>query len=215
MEKEHKTKVVIYEDNPDLLFTLSKMIDSYDDFELMGAFSNANNVLIDVELRNPDVILMDIDLPGTSGKDALKQIKAKHPGIDIIMLTVFDDNENIFESIQSGASGYLLKSTSSVKIIEAIKDVKEGGAPMTPQVAKKVLQLLPRSEKEAKADIYLTPREVDVLTLLTKGYSYKMIAVALEISIDTVRHFIKVIYKKLHVNSMTEAVSKALKDKLV
>ncbi len=215
MEPEHKIKVLIFEDNPDLLFTLSKMIDSYDDFELMGSFPNANNVINDIELRNPDVILMDIDLPGTSGKEALKQIKEKYPEIDIIMLTVFDDNENIFESIQSGASGYLLKSTSSTKIIEAIKDVKEGGAPMTPQVAKKVLQLLPRSEKEAKTDIYLTPREVDVLTLLTKGYSYKMIAAELQISIDTVRHFIKVIYKKLHVNSMTEAVSKALKDKLV
>jgi len=215
MEKEHKIKVLVYEDNPDLLFTLSKMIDSYDDFELTGAFPNANNVINDVELRNPDVILMDIDLPGMSGIDALKKIKPAYPDIEIIMLTVFDDNENIFESIQSGASGYLLKSTSSVKIIEAIKDVKEGGAPMTPQVAKKVLQILPRATNDAKESIYLTPREVDVLTLLTKGYSYKMIAAGLEISIDTVRHFIKVIYKKLHVNSMTEAVSKALKDKLV
>jgi DNA-binding NarL/FixJ family response regulator len=215
MEKQSKTAILIYEDKPDLLYTLSKMIDSCDDFRLMGAMPNANNVLQDMEKHHPDVILMDIDLPGISGKDALKEIKSHYPDTEIIMLTVFDDNENIFECIRSGASGYLLKSTSHQKIIEAIKDVKEGGAPMTPQVAKKVLQLLPKSSSEAKESVYLTSREVQVLSFLTKGYSYKMIASELEISIDTVRHFIKVIYKKLHVNSMTGAVSKAIKDKLV
>jgi len=212
---ENQIKILIYEDKVDLLYTLSKMLDSYKGFKLMGAMPNANNVLKDMELHYPDVILMDIDMPGTSGKEALKEIKSHYPEVEIIMLTVFDDNENIFECIQSGASGYLLKSTSSEKIIEAIKDVKEGGAPMTPQVAKKVLQLLPKAVNETKESTHLTSREVQVLSYLTKGYSYKLIASELNISIDTVRHFIKIIYKKLHVNSMTGAVSKAIKDKLV
>jgi DNA-binding NarL/FixJ family response regulator len=215
MEKQPKIGVCIYEDNPELLFTLSKMIESYPDFLLAGAFPNANNVEKDITSHKPDVILMDIDMPGTSGKDALKKIKSSHPETEIIMLTVFDDNENIFECIQSGASGYLLKSTSSEKIIGAIKDVKEGGAPMTPQVAKKVLQLLPKASNEITESTYLTPREIQVLNLLTKGYSYKMIAAELQISIDTIRFFIKSIYKKLHVNSVSGAVSKAIKDKLV
>jgi DNA-binding NarL/FixJ family response regulator len=215
MEKQNKIVILIYEDNPDLLFTLSKMIDSFSAFLLMGAFPNANNVLRDVELQHPDVILMDIDLPGISGKEALKKIKSKYPDVEVIMLTVFDDNENIFECIRAGASGYLLKSTPTEKIIEAIKDVKEGGAPMTAQVAKKVLQLLPRDINEIRESPSLTSREVQVLSFLTKGYSYKMIASELQISIDTVRHFIKAIYKKLHVHSMTEAVSKAINNKLV
>jgi DNA-binding NarL/FixJ family response regulator len=215
MENQIKTVILIYEDNSDLLFTLSKMIDSYSAFRLVGAFPNANNVLRDVELQKPDVILMDIDLPGTSGKEALKKVKAHFPEVEIIMLTVFEDNKNIFECIQLGASGYLLKSTSPGKIIEAIKDVKEGGAPMTAQVAKKVLQLLPKAINESKESVSLTAREIQVLSFLTKGYSYKMISSELQISIDTVRHFIKVIYKKLHVHSMTEAVSKAIKDRLV
>lgn len=212
---EKQIKILIYEDKQDLLFTLSKMIDTYPGFKLMGAMAHANNVLKEVESYHPDVILMDIDMPGTSGKVALKEIKSHYPEVEIIMLTVFDDNENIFECILSGASGYLLKSTSPEKIIEAIKDVKEGGAPMTAQVAKKVLQLLPKEANETKESTYLTTREVQVLSFLTKGYSYKLIASELQISIDTVRHFIKIIYKKLHVNSMTGAVSKAIKDKLV
>jgi DNA-binding NarL/FixJ family response regulator len=215
MENQNKIGIMIYEDKTDLLYTLSKVIDSHNGFKLLGAFPNANNVLKEVELHRPDVILMDIDMPGTSGKTALREIKSHYPDIDIIMLTVFDDNENIFECIQAGASGYLLKSTSHAKIIEAIKDVKEGGAPMTSQVAKKVLQLLPRTSVETKETTHLTSREVEVLSFLTKGYSYKMIAQELNISIDTVRHFIKIIYKKLHVNSMTGAVSKAIKDRLV
>lgn len=215
MEKQSKIGIFIYEDKPDLLYTLSKMVDSYDGFILMGAFPNANNVLKNIELHHPDVVLMDIDMPGTSGRDALKTIKSHYPDVDIIMLTVFDDNENIFDCIQSGASGYLLKSTSPAKIIDAIKDVKEGGAPMTAQVAKKVLQLIPRAINTEKEPTHLTSREVQVLSFLTKGYSYKMIASELQISIDTVRHFIKIIYKKLHVNSMTGAVSKAIKDRLV
>jgi len=217
MGNQNKIKILVYEDSPDLLYTLSHMVKSCADFELMGAFSNANDVVKDVETHQPDVILMDIDLPGTSGKEALKKIKSsfQYRVFEIIMLTVFDDNENIFECILSGASGYLLKITPPEKIIEAIREVKEGGAPMTPKVAKKVLQLIPKASGEAKDSIHLTPREVEVLNLLTMGYSYKMIANELQVGIETIRYFIKAIYKKLHVNSVSGAVSKALKEGLV
>src|SRR6185437_11457530 len=172
MGNQNKIKILVYEDSPDLLYTLSHMVKSCADFELMGAFSNANDVVKDVETHQPDVILMDIDLPGTSGKEALKKIKSsfQYRVFEIIMLTVFDDNENIFECILSGASGYLLKITPPEKIIEAIGEVKDS--------------------------IHLTPREVEVLNLLTMGYSYKMIANELQVGIETIRYFIKAIYKK-------------------
>ena len=212
---EDITKIVIYEDNPDLLQTLSELIESTKDFNLLGAFSNAENVLSDMERLKPGIVLMDIEMPGINGRDALKKIKSTYPETEIIMLTVFDDNENIFDCIQSGASGYLLKRTPPERIVEAIKDVKHGGVSMTPSVAKKVLQSLSKAHSDSSVSAGLSPREVQILTLLTRGFSYKMISSELSISIDTVRTFIKRIYKKLHVNSMTEAVSKAFKDRLV
>ncbi len=210
---ENITGIVIYEDNPDLLQTLSVLIESTDDFSLLGAFSNANNAVEDVKKLRPAVIIMDIDMPGITGNEALKKIKAAYPETEIMMLTVFEDNKNIFDCLQSGASGYLLKRTPSLKIVEAIRDIKMGGAPMTPTVAKKVLQLLPRTSVESSELANLAPREAQILTLLTRGFSYKMIAAELSISIDTVRTYIKRIYKKLHVNSMVEAVSKAFKER--
>jgi len=215
MERNNKIKILLYEDNPDLLYTLSQMVKSCADFRLMGALPDAGNILNEVGLHRPDVILMDIDLPVISGKEALKKVKQHYPDVEVIMLTVFDDNANIFECILSGASGYLLKITPPEKIIEAINEVKEGGAPMTPMVAKKVLQLLPKTLGETKKSVHLTPREVEVLTWLTKGYSYKMIANELQLGIETIRFHIKAIYKKLHVNSVSGAVSKAITDKLV
>jgi DNA-binding NarL/FixJ family response regulator len=212
---EDITQIVIYEDNPDLLQSLSELIISIPDFNLLGAFPNAENVLNDMEKLKPEIVLMDIEMPGINGKDALKKIKSKYPDTEIIMLTVFEDNANIFESIKSGASGYILKRTPSDKIVESIKDVKKGGVSMTPSVAKKILQLLPKSYSETTESVNLSPRETQILTLLTRGFSYKMISSELNISIDTVRTFIKRIYKKLHVNSMTEAVSKAINEKLV
>ncbi|HTA26584.1 MAG TPA: response regulator transcription factor, partial [Bacteroidia bacterium] len=131
---ENITGILIYEDNPDLLQTLSVLIESTDDFSLLGAFSNANNAVEDVKSLRPDVIIMDIDMPGITGNEALKKIKAAYPETEIMMLTVFEDNKHIFDCLQSGASGYLLKRTPSLKIVEAIRDIKMGGAPMTPTV---------------------------------------------------------------------------------
>ncbi len=207
--------VFIYEDNPDLLQSLQWMIKAYKDFRVVGAKQLANDVIEDMKACKPDVVLMDIDMPETSGLEALKKIKSNFEDIEVLMLTIFDSNENIFNCIQAGASGYLLKGTLPERIMEAIRDVKEGGAPMTPVVAKKALALLTKVSGESKNTAGLTPREQQVLSYLTKGFSYKMIAHELQISIDTVRHFIKGVYKKLHVNSMAEAISKAMKDRLV
>ncbi len=142
-----------------------------------------------MEKLGPNIVLMDIDMPGINGRDALKKIKSAYPDTEIIMLTVFDDNVNIFDCIQSGASGYLLKRTPPEKIVEAIRDVRQGGVSMTPSVAKKVLQLLPVSDAPLAESVNLSPREVQILTLLTRGFSYKMISAELSISIDTVRTF--------------------------
>ncbi|HRF25439.1 MAG TPA: response regulator transcription factor [Chitinophagaceae bacterium] len=179
----------------------------------MAVLPNAQTVLNDIEVFKPAVILMDIDMPGISGVQALKQIRAIDNDLPVIMFTVFDDDDNIFEAMCNGASGYLLKNNFE-QIMPAITEVMNGGAPMTSAVAKRVLQLFahPHSKKDVCSveDANLTRRENDLLQLLVKGYSYKMIAVELNIALETVRAHIKKIYKKLHVNSATEAVYKLL-----
>jgi len=159
--------------------------------------------------------LMDIDMPEVNGVEAVKRIRKLNPQLPIIMLTVFDDNENIFKAIYAGASGYILKRYVTVEIVAAIHNVLTGGAPMTGTVAKKVLQMLPVAISAEEENQVLTVKEKDILQLLVNGYSYKMIASEISISIDTVRFHIKKIYDKLHVHSSTGAVSKAIKEKLI
>ena len=166
----------------------------------------------------PDVVLMDIDMPGMNGIDGVKNIRSVRPETHIIMLTVFDDNQRVFDAICAGATGYLLKRTPDEKIIDAIRDVQTGGAPMTSRIAKQVLQLFSvqqNSQQQSTIDYQLTKRETETLSWLVKGYSYKMIAENMEVSIDTVRAHIKKIYEKLHVHSMNEAVAKAIRQKIV
>jgi DNA-binding NarL/FixJ family response regulator len=172
-------------------------------------------VEIDIRELDPDVVLMDIDMPVVNGVEAVRRIRKINESLPIIMLTVFDDNENIFNAICAGASGYILKRYASDEIPAAIRNVLSGGAPMTGSVARKVLLMVPtaRNTEEEKTD--LSTRETQILQLLVQGYSYKMIAASVGISLDTVRFHIKKIYDKLHVHSATEAVSKAIKDKLV
>jgi len=210
-------RLIIYEDNRELRESFSALIKLSDGIELIGAFENCLNVEKETATLNPDVVLMDIDLPGMSGIEAVKKIKSTNPEVQIVMLTVFDDNTRIFDSICAGASGYLLKRTPPQKIIEAIFDAKSGGAPMTSSVARQVLEIFSklRSEKARQQDYNLTQREHETLTWLVKGFSYKMIAGKMEISIDTVRAHIKKIYEKLHVHSLGEAVAKAINQKLV
>jgi len=158
---------------------------------------------------------MDIDMPAVNGVQAVKMIRKINDNLPVIMLTVFDDNENIFKAICAGASGYILKRYATEEIPSAIRNVLTGGAPMTGSVARKVLQMVPQAKDEQQEKADLSKKETDILQLLVNGYSYKMIATEIGISIDTVRFHIKKIYDKLHVHSATEAVSHALKNKLL
>lgn len=206
-------KILIYEDNENLAQSMKVLFDWQHDYELLAVLPNAQTVLSDLETFSPDVVLLDIDMPGITGVEALKQIRSVNEKLAVIMFTVFDDDDNIFEAMCNGASGYLLKNNFE-QVMPAIDDVMNGGAPMTSAVAKRVLQLFAhpkaRQSNAAIEDAELTKRENDLLQLLVKGYSYKMIAAEMGIALETVRAHIKKIYKKLQVNSATEAVYKVL-----
>ncbi|MDI9865973.1 response regulator transcription factor [Flectobacillus longus] len=210
-------KIIVYEDNPDLRESLSVLLRGSMGFELVGAFVNCENVEAQVNLYKPDVVLMDIDMPVANGINGLKTIKRIAPHVNVLMFTVFDDNENIFEAICSGAVGYMLKRTPPTKLLEAIIDAHHGGAPMTSSIARKVLQMLPQQQPRVADNVSykLTERETEILNLLVKGNSYKMIADKCGITMDTVRSHIKKIYDKLHVHSQTEAVAKAIHERIV
>lgn len=212
---EEKIKVIYYEDNGNLREGISFLIQSTPQLDLLATFSNADTVKVDTEELKPDVILMDIDMPGTNGIDAVAIVKAVSPKTQVIMLTVFDNEEKIFNAIRNGASGYLLKHTPPSEIIDSIFDVNKGGSPMTANVARKVLQYFQSQPKAQKEDYNLSERELQIVKGLVSGYSYKAIASELFISIDTVRSHIRRIYEKLHVNSKTEAVLKAINEGLV
>jgi DNA-binding NarL/FixJ family response regulator len=194
---------------------MQALIQEETDFELLAAMPNAETAATDIEELKPDVVLMDIDMPTVNGVQAVRTIRKINKNLPIIMLTIFDDNENIFNAICAGASGYILKRYASEEISNAIRNVISGGAPMTGSVARKVLQMVPQAKTEEQEKSNLSKREIEILQYLVTGYSYKMIAAELKISIDGIRFHIKKIYDKLHVHSATEAVSKALKDKLI
>lgn len=208
-------RILLYDDNEAIRESLEAMISEEPDFETVATMANAETVETDIHELKPDVVLMDIDMPGVNGVEAVKKLRKINPVLPIIMLTVFDDNENIFNAICAGASGYILKRYASIEIPDAIRTVLTGGAPMTGSVAKKVLTMVPRAHSSTEEKNDLTERETAILQFLVNGYSYKMIAGELKISLDTVRFHIKKIYDKLHVHSATEAVSKALKGRLV
>lgn len=208
-------EVLIYEDNNDMRDGLAQLISRTAGLTLSGAFPDCMATEAQVKKLQPGVILMDIDLPGITGIQAVQLIRHFNIDVHIIMLTVFDTNEKIFDALCAGASGYLLKKTSPSKIVEAINDVHSGGTPMTPEIAKKVLGHFSAQPLKNKELYNLTEREKDILFCLTQGYSYKMIATQLQVSIDTVRFHIKQIYLKLQVNSAPEAVAKALREQIV
>ena len=209
-------KVAIFEDNRSLREGLAAMIGGTAGFECVGAYPNCNNLLKTVSLAKPDVVLMDIELPGINGIEAVAIIKEEFPEIKILMETIFDDDEKIFNSICAGAEGYILKHTTPAEIMDAIKEIHEGGSPMTPAIANRVLKMVKtRPEPGNKESFDLSGREKEILACLVKGMSYKMIADTCFISIETVNVHIKNIYRKLHVHSKSEAVAKAIRGRIV
>jgi len=209
-------KITIYEDNAQLREGLSILLNSTEGFSVLGAFSNPTNVVEQYNSLKPDVILMDIDMPETNGIEGLKILRKVNTDVKVLMLTVFDDNQNVFEAIKNGANGYILKKTPPAKLIEYIQEANTGGAPMSSSIATQVLKMFSsiHTSDEKQQDYNLSDRESEVLQLLVNGYSYKMIASEMFIAIDTVRSHIKKIYEKLHVNSKSEAVAKAFKGNL-
>jgi DNA-binding NarL/FixJ family response regulator len=206
-------RTLIYEDNELLRESLSSLILLNAELELVDSFQEAIEVTEHVASLHPDLLLMDIEMPGISGIEATRLVRRLHPDLAIIILTVFEDSENVLNAIKAGASGYLLKKHISLKLFDAIDEVMGGGAPMSPTVARLVINSM---QRPSNANQYnLTLREKEILNSLSQGNSYKMIAVDYRISIDTVRTHIKRIYEKLHVHSQTEAVSKALNEGLV
>ncbi len=210
--------VVIVEDNNTIREGLKLLIEGTAGYSCVGAYSNCEDLLKVIKEMTIDVILMDIDLPGISGIEGIKRIKEISQDIIILILTIYDENELIFEALCTGASGYLVKKTPPAKLLDAIKEAYEGGSPMTSNIARKVVDFFQKSKpfpKEKTEDITLTRREKEVLSGLVDGNSYKAIADKLNISIDTVRFHFRNIYKKLHVHSQSEAVVKAIREKLV
>jgi DNA-binding NarL/FixJ family response regulator len=210
-------KVVLFEDNKDLRVGIQVLLNGSPGFCCVGAYANANNLVNRLKDHTPDVVLMDIQMPGVSGIEAVAILRTEFPDLPVLMQTVFEDESKVFAAICAGANGYLLKTTSFVKLLEAIKEVAEGGSPMTPSIAAKVLKMFKTQNPKAVSGINfdLSDREKEILTLLVDGLSYKMIADKLFISYETVHSHVKKIYQKLHVNSVNEAVSKAMRNKLV
>lgn len=208
------TDLVIYEDNARLRQSLELLLGDDSGFHVVGAFPDCSNVTAHMQTLSPSLVIMDIDMPGMNGIEGVRLIKAGFPEIKVVMYTVFDDDNRIFDCICNGADGYLLKNTSPLKLIQALQELAEGGTPMSPFVAQKVFQFF-RNRNAPKETFRLTEREIEILELLVRGNSYKMIADKCVVSIDTVKKHLQNIYHKLHVNCGTEAVAKALHHKIV
>lgn len=209
-------RVIIFDDNATRREGVKLLLDSSDGFLCAGTFENFTDGIRQITETNPDVVIMDIDMPGINGIEAVRAIKSHFPECKVMMQTVFDTDDKVFESILAGASGYLLKKAPPIKLLEAITEIHEGGAPMTPEIALKVLQFFRGKEQQKIThDLLLTDKEKEVLADLVNGMSYKMIASKQDISYHTVNFHIRNIYKKLHVNSVSEAVAKALKEKII
>ena len=209
-ERAHPITVAIVEDDPCIRESLMVLINGTPGFRCVGGFANAESALLRLPEVNPEVILMDIFLPKLSGIECVRQLKTRLPSVQIVMLTGFEDDELVFDSLAAGASGYLLKRTAPARILEAIDEVRSGGSPMSSYVARKVVQTFQKAAQPAQPEFSISQREEEILALLAKGRRYKEIADSLAISIDTVRTHVRRIYEKLHVHSRTEAVVKFL-----
>ena len=208
------SRIIIFDDNQERLNSVAMLLNLSPEFTCTGTFSNANNLVKDIAGSKPDLVLMDIDMPGINGIEATKMIRTHFDALPVLMQTNFEEDERIFDSLRAGANGYLLKKTTPERFLESIREALDGGAPMTGSIATKVLRYF-SAESQAKKDYHLTDREKQILSLLTKGYSYKLIAAECNISYNTVNNHIRNIYDKLYVNSATEAISLAIRERLI
>ena len=212
-------RIAIFDDNKNIRESITLLLQTEPSFEVVGSFSHVLDCVEDVIECRPDIVLMDIEMPGMTGIEAVQTIKKEFPQIQILMQTVFEDDDRVFDSICAGASGYILKNHLNTKLVDSIKELQYGGSPMCPSIARKVLnklQQIPQQIKPGKSpDYQLTTREKEVLACLVNGLSYKMIGAELNISYETVRSHVKKIYEKLHVASLTEVVAKAINQKIV
>jgi len=215
MDQVDKVRIIIYEDNEIYRKGIIDSINSNSAFEVVGAFSNCDKLLSQLDVYRPNLVLMDISMPRVSGIEAVKMMATQFPNIPVLIQTVFEDEDKIFASVRAGASGYILKSAGPEKLLDAIQQVVDGGAAFTPVIAKKILSLVKdQSPAYEVKDFKLSNREQEILRYLVQGMSYKLIAAAAEISTETVHSHIKKIYEKLHVHSMSGAVATALKYKI-
>ncbi len=205
--------LVIFEDNDRLRESLVCLFKADERYELAGDYGHCRNAGDVIRLHKPDVVLMDIDMPGVSGIEGVKEIKTIRPQTSVVMYTVFENDEKIFDCLCAGANGYLLKKTPPARLFDAIAEVIDGGAPMSPSIARKVLDSFNGKKQAQQYD--LSAREMEVLKLLTEGHSTKVIAAALFISFETVRSHLKNIYNKLHVNCGKEAIAKVLRERIL
>ncbi len=212
-------RICIFDDNKNIRESITMLLDTVPGFEVVGSYSHVLDCIDDIRESKPDVVLMDIEMPGMTGIEAVKTLKKEFPQLLILMQTVFEDDDRVFDSVCAGATGYILKNQLNTKLIEFITDLQYGGSPMSPSIARKVLnkmqQVSQHIKPEAAPDYQLTPREKEVLACIVEGLAYKMIADKLSISYETVRSHVKKIYEKLHVASLTEAVAKAINQRIV
>ena len=208
-------RVAIIEDLREVREGLAALINGTAGFRCAGSFRTMEDALRQVNHELPDVILTDIGLPGMSGIEGIRILKQRHPDLPIVALTVYDDEEEIFDALCAGASGYLLKDTQPARLLECLREVISGGAPMSPEVARRVIKLFREFRPPDRASHNLTPAETELLKLLVEGHNYKTAAAELGISINTVSFHLRNIYEKLQVHSKTEAVSKALRERIV
>jgi len=208
-------RVAIVEDDGALLNGLRRIIDSSQGFSCAAAFGSAEDALSGLANQPPDVLLLDIQLPGMPGSEAVRHFRERWPALKVLMLTVFTDEEKVFGSICNGANGYLLKSTPPAQLLEAIAAAHHGGSPLSPQVARQIVALFQKTGPPQPPAQPLSPQELRLLSLLAEGYGYGGAAERMEVSINTVRNYIRSVYEKLHVHSKSEAVSAALRQGLI
>ncbi|WP_241237840.1 response regulator [Pseudoflavitalea rhizosphaerae] len=206
--------LIIYDDNDRLRHTLEALLTESSGFVVKASYSNCNDAIEQIRENYPELIIMDVDMPGIGGINGVTLIKEVYPEIKIVMHTVFEDDEKIFDSLCAGADGYLLKSTNPLKLVQSLHELMEGGASMSPFIAQRVLHFF-RESKKINQQFNLTKRELEVLTWLVKGHSYKMIGKQCQISNDTVKKHLQNTYHKLHVSCATEAVAKAIMHKII